>query len=263
MTSPTPMAREDLLELAPLDALGMLDDYESALFTRSFHHAPAAVQDEIKELQAKVASNPVLLPKIEPPARLRERVLMRVDRAIEEGGAELRPLATIGRRRPLPARRPPIGTVAMAEIRGFFGAISTSATRAGSGLAWLASATRRGVIGLAGAARQRWRRQLSPVRARRSEARRWVDRFPFAAMCGVGLIAGAGLLLAERWQANLGVALAGPMALVVLYLMHTGRPILVSAARRSGADRALRISPDEETPQDERREPDEKPIGEP
>ncbi len=61
MTSPAPMSREELLELAALDALGLLDEYEAALYTRSFHHAPAAVQDEIKDLQATFATPVVTL----------------------------------------------------------------------------------------------------------------------------------------------------------------------------------------------------------
>ncbi len=47
MTSPEPMTRKELLELAALDVLGLLDEYEAAYYTRSFHHAPASVQDEI------------------------------------------------------------------------------------------------------------------------------------------------------------------------------------------------------------------------
>ena len=43
MSVPNPMTREELLELSALDALGLLEEYEAALFTRSFHHAPAAV----------------------------------------------------------------------------------------------------------------------------------------------------------------------------------------------------------------------------
>ncbi len=57
MTSPEPMTRQELLELAALDALGLLDRYEAALYTRSFHHASAPVQDEIVRLQAEIASD--------------------------------------------------------------------------------------------------------------------------------------------------------------------------------------------------------------
>jgi hypothetical protein len=94
------MSREDLLELAALDAFSLLDDYEAALFTRSFHHAPAAVQDEIKEAQAEYAADEALLPDADPTPSLKARVLRAVAGAIEEESVELAPLATIGRRRP-------------------------------------------------------------------------------------------------------------------------------------------------------------------
>ena len=45
MTSVEPMTPRQLLELASLDALGLLDDIESTAYTRSFHDAPATVQD--------------------------------------------------------------------------------------------------------------------------------------------------------------------------------------------------------------------------
>jgi hypothetical protein len=97
MTSPTPMTREELLELAALDAFGLLDEYEAALYTRSFHHAPVAVQNEIKELQAAFAHEASLLPDVEPDPALRQRVLDAVARAIEAESMELAPLAMIGR----------------------------------------------------------------------------------------------------------------------------------------------------------------------
>lgn len=97
MTAPKPMTRRELIELAALDALGLLDDYETSLYTRSFHYAPAAVQDEILELQAKITTDPVLLTDEEPAPDLRERVLEYVNREIESS-SDLQPLATIGRR---------------------------------------------------------------------------------------------------------------------------------------------------------------------
>ena len=99
MTSPEPMTRQELLELAALDALGLLDRYEAALYTRSFHHASAPVQDEIVRLQAEIASDESLLPLDEPDGTLRERVLRKVAEAIESEASEFAPLATIGRRR--------------------------------------------------------------------------------------------------------------------------------------------------------------------
>lgn len=94
------MSRDDLLELAALDALCLLDEYESALYTRSYHHAPAAVQDEVKERQEQYAGDAWLLPEVEPRLELRERVLSAVARSIEDESVRLAPLATIGRARP-------------------------------------------------------------------------------------------------------------------------------------------------------------------
>ena len=93
------MTRQELLELAALDALGLLDRYEAALYTRSFHYASAPVQDEIVRLQAEIVSDESLLPLDEPDSSLRERVLRKVAEAIEREASEFAPLATIGRRR--------------------------------------------------------------------------------------------------------------------------------------------------------------------
>jgi hypothetical protein len=102
MSSPNPMTREELLESAAMDAFGLLDEYEAALYTRSFHHAPAAVQREIIQLQADLVSDDTLLPTETPDPSLRERVLEAVAVAIEQETAELEPLATIGRNRAMP-----------------------------------------------------------------------------------------------------------------------------------------------------------------
>ncbi|MHC4774081.1 MAG: hypothetical protein ACYTBR_02310 [Planctomycetota bacterium] len=93
------MSQRELLELAALDALGLLDEFEAAYYTRSFHDAPATVQDEIKRLQAELATDQRLLPGDEPDPGLRERVLRAVAQAIERDESRLAPLATIGRRR--------------------------------------------------------------------------------------------------------------------------------------------------------------------
>ena len=94
------MSREELLDLAALDAFGLLDEYDAALYTRSFHHAPATVQDEIRRVQAELAIDPSLLTASdEPPVELRARVLAAVAAAREREEAQLAPLATIGRGR--------------------------------------------------------------------------------------------------------------------------------------------------------------------
>ena len=98
MTSPNPLTRQDLLELAALDALGLLDEFDSAHYTRSFHDAPTTVQDEIKLRQAELASDRTLLPEEGPPPSLRQRVLDGVAEAVEQNDQELAPLAQIGQR---------------------------------------------------------------------------------------------------------------------------------------------------------------------
>jgi hypothetical protein len=107
MTSPNPMTRDELLESAAADAFGMLDDYEAALYTRSLHHAPATVQNEVLQRQAELVSDMSLMPNVEPHPDLKQRVLDAVAEAVQSESAHLAPLATIGRSRvvdPMPAR---------------------------------------------------------------------------------------------------------------------------------------------------------------
>jgi hypothetical protein len=96
MTSPDPMTRDELLEMAPLDALGLLDDYDAALFHRAFHHAPATVQAEIRSIQAEISVDPSFLAVDEPRPSLKAKVLARVADEIDESAEQLKPLATIG-----------------------------------------------------------------------------------------------------------------------------------------------------------------------
>jgi hypothetical protein len=98
MTSQHQMNREELIELAALDAYGLLDQYDAAIYTRSLLDASAAVQDEVRQLQAAIALDESLLPDDMPPAELRGQVLGAVRRAIEQEASRLAPIATIGRR---------------------------------------------------------------------------------------------------------------------------------------------------------------------
>lgn len=100
MTSVELMTPRELLELATLDTFGLLDPVEEDIYTRSFHDAPATVQDEIVRLQAQIAEDLSLLPGDEPDPSLRERVLKAVAEAIERDDTKLAPLAHIGPRRP-------------------------------------------------------------------------------------------------------------------------------------------------------------------
>ena len=107
------LRREELLEQASLDALGLLDEFEAEHYARSFHAAPASVQEEVRRIQAAVATDPALLSDEEPPADLRARVLGSVEHAIDEEARELKPIATIGAR---PARRQVGRAIASAEL---------------------------------------------------------------------------------------------------------------------------------------------------
>lgn len=93
------MTREELRTLAVLDVFGLLDEYETNLYTRSFHHASAAVQDEILDLQASIASNPPLVPADEPSDKLRTQVMRSVMDAMDKESRKFAPIASIGRGR--------------------------------------------------------------------------------------------------------------------------------------------------------------------
>ncbi len=99
MTSETTMTRQELLELAALDAFGLLDEYEADSYTRCFQDAPVGVQEELIQLQAQLVSDDSLLPKEEPRPQLRQRVLEAVAQAIDEETSNLKPLAMIGKPR--------------------------------------------------------------------------------------------------------------------------------------------------------------------
>ncbi len=96
MTTPEPMRRDELLEMASLDALGMLEADEAAYFSRSFLDAPRMVQDEIRALQASIASDLQLVSDEEPPAFLRNKVIGAVLAEIDDASQGLAPIATIG-----------------------------------------------------------------------------------------------------------------------------------------------------------------------
>jgi len=87
-------SRDELLELAALDALGVLDAVESARFERAFDAAVPSLQAEARSIQDKVALDPMLLSDEAAPASLRLRTLARVADAIEADAAA--PIATIG-----------------------------------------------------------------------------------------------------------------------------------------------------------------------
>ena len=73
----------EMLELAAVDALGLLDEEEHAAFDRVFARAPSAVRELVRAEQARVAASGLALPDVEVPSALREKFLARVRAEIE------------------------------------------------------------------------------------------------------------------------------------------------------------------------------------
>ncbi len=72
----------DLIELAVLDALGMLDAEESAEFDAAFRAAPPATQDRVLTEQARLANLERLLPEVSPSPDMRDRVITAIREAM-------------------------------------------------------------------------------------------------------------------------------------------------------------------------------------
>lgn len=87
-----------LIEFAVLDAHGLLEAIEVDLFNRSFHDAPAAIQDEIISLQEALALDDSLLPDVKVPESLKQKVIARVSKVADKEASRLAPLALIGAR---------------------------------------------------------------------------------------------------------------------------------------------------------------------
>lgn len=94
MIDGTNISREELLELATADALGVIDEVDSARLERAFDAAAPSVQAEVRALQDRIAVDPSFLSAEQPPASLRLKTLARVAAAREEQAAP--PIATIG-----------------------------------------------------------------------------------------------------------------------------------------------------------------------
>lgn len=77
------MKTQELLELAALDALGLLDEAEREQFDLAFRAASPALQAQIRREQTRIAGDDSLLPKVEPPMGLRARVLAAWREAME------------------------------------------------------------------------------------------------------------------------------------------------------------------------------------
>lgn len=72
----------EMLEMAHLDALGFLEGAEQARFEEAFRAAPEAVRAQVRAEQSRWAGAEGMLPLVEPPPGLRDRVLDSVSEAI-------------------------------------------------------------------------------------------------------------------------------------------------------------------------------------
>jgi hypothetical protein len=92
-----PPTRDELLELAELDALGALEPAEQARFERGLRDASPALRAELHAIQDATVLDPIGLCDEQPEAGLKYKVMARIADAVTESEAELAPIASIGR----------------------------------------------------------------------------------------------------------------------------------------------------------------------
>ncbi len=90
-------AGADLRHTAVLDALGLLDEFETAQFERAFRAASPALQAELREIQSAAVADPAFLSGEEPAADLKVRTLAAVMTAVDMQETAFAPIAHIGR----------------------------------------------------------------------------------------------------------------------------------------------------------------------
>lgn len=76
------MNTQELIELAVLDAMGLLDEEEREAFDAAFSAAAPALQAQIRREQTRLSVSADFLPDVEPPAGLRALVLEAVRKAM-------------------------------------------------------------------------------------------------------------------------------------------------------------------------------------
>lgn len=76
------MTTHELLELASLDAMGLLDPEEREAFELAFRAAAPPLQAQIRREQLRLSYIDGILPVVEPPPGLRARVMAKVREAI-------------------------------------------------------------------------------------------------------------------------------------------------------------------------------------
>jgi hypothetical protein len=81
------MTLQELIELAILDAMALLDEDERGLFEDAFQSASPSVQAQVRREQTRLSQIQMLLPDVEPPADLRAAVITAVRLEIARSGA--------------------------------------------------------------------------------------------------------------------------------------------------------------------------------
>ncbi len=99
-----PPTRDELLELAELDALGVLEPSEQARFERGLRDASDALRAELHAVQDIAVMGPVSLVAEDPDAGLKWKVMACLAEAAQERDATLAPIASIGARPEVIAR---------------------------------------------------------------------------------------------------------------------------------------------------------------
>lgn len=78
------MNTHELIEMASLDALGLLDPEEREAFERAFRAAAPSVQAQIRRDQLRYSAIDDMLPPVEPPLGLKARVMAAVQNAMQQ-----------------------------------------------------------------------------------------------------------------------------------------------------------------------------------
>jgi hypothetical protein len=98
------MKTQELLELAALDALGLLDEGEREAFDIAFRAAAPALQAQIRREQTRIAGDDSLLPKIEAPLGLKARVMAAWREAVDKVADRSRTRRLVGALTLMPSR---------------------------------------------------------------------------------------------------------------------------------------------------------------
>ena len=119
------MNPQQLIELASLDAFGLLDEQERKAFETAFAAAPDAVKAQVRAQQSRMAEMDHLLPQVQPAPSLRQRV---IDAVLAAAGQATPQRDVIGRIEPslMPSRTVSpiwrvlaVGSIAAAVAFGF------------------------------------------------------------------------------------------------------------------------------------------------